>query len=335
MPALLRSVGRTDSVSAGRFVQSALCVLALAAAAASSAIAADDGDNEWLAAVKATAAADPKGMQVRFNDGGELKFTLAEERIEVTSRYGTLQVAAADIRKIDFAPRLSDATKKQIADAIEELGSTEAPVRKEALKRLAGFGPIAYPALAEVAARGEAAAERRAADLVAKLKETVDPQEFTRRDLDVIQTVDSTISGHIVPAAFKVRTAQFGELSLKIADARSLRWQGLVEAKPEPEDTTVLPDPGSLYNYPNRSGKPLKFRVTGRTDGTVWGTDLYTTDSPLATAAVHAGAIKAGETGVVKVRLIPPPPAFAGSTRNGVTTQDFGPFPEAFQFVGK
>jgi hypothetical protein len=244
-----------------------------------------------------------------------------------------LQIVASDIRKIDFALRLSDSTKRQIDDAISELGNTDAQVRKASMRRLAALGPIAYPSLAKVAVRGENAAERRAADLVAKLKETIEPQEFTARDLDVIQTVDSTISGHILTPALKVQTAQFGELSVKIADARSLRWQGLVETKPESEDKNVLPDPGNLYNFPDRSGKPLKFRVTGRTDGYVWGSDIYTADSPLATAAVHAGAVKAGQTGVVKVKLIPPPPAFAGSARNGVTSQDFGAFPEAYQFV--
>jgi LCCL domain len=53
----------------------------------------------------------------------------------------------------------------------------------------------------------------------------------------------------------------------------------------------------------------------------------------LAVAAVHAGAVKTGQTGVVKVQLVAPPPAFAGTTRDGVSSQDYGPFPEAFRFV--
>jgi hypothetical protein len=311
----------------------ATVLTALACLTAGSLAIGDDEEEDLLAAAQAAAKADPKAMEVRFNDESRMKFILADERIEVASRYGTLQIVASDIRKIDFALRLSDSTKRQIDDAISELGNTDAQVRKAALRRLAALGPIAYPSLAKVAVRGENAAERRAADLVAKLKETIDPQEFTARELDVIQTVDSTISGHILTPALKAQTSQFGELSVKIADARSLRWQGLVETKPEPEDKNVLPDPGNLYNFPDRSGKALKFRVTGRTDGYVWGSDIYTADSPLATAAVHAGAVKAGQTGVVKVKLIPPPPAFAGSTRNGVTSQDFGAFPEAYQFV--
>lgn len=271
-------------------------------------------------------------MEVRFNDDSRLKFTLIEDHIEMTSRYGTLQVAASDIRKIDFALRLSAEKEKEIHDAIVDLESNDAVVRKSALARLKALGTIAYPALTK-AANGETFADKRAAELLEKLKEGADEQDFAPRDQDVVQTIDSTITGQIVTPALKVRTAQFGELSLKLADARSLRWQGLVETKPEAEDKNALPDPGNLYNFPDRSGKPLKFRVTGRTDGFVWGTDVYTADSMLAAAAVHAGAVKAGQTDVVKVQLVAPPPAFAGTTRNGVSSQDYGPFPEAFRFV--
>ena len=183
------------------------------------------------------------------------------------------------------------------------------------------------------AATGETFGEKRAADLLEKLKEGADEQDFAPRDQDVVQTIDSTITGQIVTPALRVRTAQFGELSLKLADARSLRWQGPSKPSPSRTTRTRLPDPGNLFNYPDRSGKPLKFRVTGRTDGFVWGTDIYTADSMLATAAVHVGAVKSGQTAVVKVQLVAPPPAFAGTTRNGVSSQDYVAFPEAFRFV--
>jgi len=32
----------------------------------------------------------------------------------------------------------------------------------------------------------------------------------------------------------------------------------------------------------------------------LWGSDIYTLDSTLGMAAVHAGVVKAGQTGVVK-----------------------------------
>lgn len=91
------------------------------------------------------------------------------------------------------------------------------------------------------------------------------------------------------------------------------------------------PDPGYLTGYRGQDGKSFFFRVVGATDGTVWGTDLYTDDSRLATAAVHAGVLAVGQAGVVKVTMVKPDGAFRGSTRNGVTTLDYGDWPSAYQ----
>ena len=95
----------------------------------------------------------------------------------------------------------------------------------------------------------------------------------------------------------------------------------------------MLTDPGTLGNVQATIGQVLKFRVTGNADGVVWGTDVYTTDSVLATAAVHAGVLQAGVTGVVKVKLVSPPDQFHGTPRNGVGTNAYGAYPQAFQFV--
>ena len=63
----------------------------------------------------------------------------------------------------------------------------------------------------------------------------------------------------------------------------------------------VLPNPGTLQNYNSQFGNEFYFMVTGNTNGGIWGTDVYTTDSALSAVAVHAGIIESGETGVVKV----------------------------------
>jgi hypothetical protein len=60
--------------------------------------------------------------------------------------------------------------------------------------------------------------------------------------------------------------------------------------------------------------------------GSVWGTDLYTLDSRLAVAAVHAGAAVAGEESVVKVTFAPGQSNYAGTTRRGVTTSTWGSY---------
>jgi hypothetical protein len=64
----------------------------------------------------------------------------------------------------------------------------------------------------------------------------------------------------------------------------------------------------------------------------VWGSDPHTSDSSLEAACVHAGLLKPGETGVVKVTMVPPVPVFHESTQNGVTTLLWDTsFPGAYQ----
>jgi hypothetical protein len=60
--------------------------------------------------------------------------------------------------------------------------------------------------------------------------------------------------------------------------------------------------------------------------GALWGSDVYTTGSSLALAAVHAGALRPGQTGAVRVRVLGPQNGFAGTTRNGVTSAPWGAY---------
>jgi len=86
----------------------------------------------------------------------------------------------------------------------------------------------------------------------------------------------------------------------------------------------VLENPGILTAYRGKNDEVFYFRVTGSTDGEVWGTGLYTDDSPLAAAAVHAGVVKKGETAIVKVTILAGESSYTGSTANEVTTSEFG-----------
>jgi hypothetical protein len=99
----------------------------------------------------------------------------------------------------------------------------------------------------------------------------------------------------------------------------------------EPEPKNVLPNPGSLTTLRGHIGKTYFFRVTGAIQGgIIWGTDMYTLDSRLATAAVHAGVLKPGATGIVKVKILDAQPAFQGSTRFGITSNSYPGYPGAY-----
>jgi hypothetical protein len=82
----------------------------------------------------------------------------------------------------------------------------------------------------------------------------------------------------------------------------------------------VLADPGTLTTYRGQNGKIYLFEVTGRADLSIAGTDIYTDDSALAAAAVHVGALSAGQTGVVRVTILAGQANYTSTTRNGVTS---------------
>ena len=93
------------------------------------------------------------------------------------------------------------------------------------------------------------------------------------------------------------------------------------------------PDPGTLSRLPEQpAGTQLLFDVIGNSEGMVWGSDVYTSDSELAAAAVHAGVLRDGERGIVRISYVDAlNVAFHGSERNGVWSASFGPWPSAFR----
>lgn len=101
--------------------------------------------------------------------------------------------------------------------------------------------------------------------------------------------------------------------------------------KLHPEVTTVHNDPGSPRRWADPEQKIYHVLVTGTTQGSVWGTDEYTTDSTIAAAAVHAGIVPVGETRVVKLEIIPGRESYAGSDRHGVVSRSWKSFENSFR----
>jgi hypothetical protein len=67
-------------------------------------------------------------------------------------------------------------------------------------------------------------------------------------------------------------------------------------------------------------------------NGGLWGTDIYTADSVICRAGIHAGAISAGG-GVVTVQTQPGRLAYRGSARNGVASSDYGNYGSSYAVV--
>jgi hypothetical protein len=67
--------------------------------------------------------------------------------------------------------------------------------------------------------------------------------------------------------------------------------------------------------------------------GQVWGTDVYTDNSSVCSAALHAGAFVYENGGIVTIQLLPGRPSYTGSARNGITSFDWGAYPGSFKVV--
>ena len=79
------------------------------------------------------------------------------------------------------------------------------------------------------------------------------------------------------------------------------------------------------------TGKTYKFKCPGGgKESSVWGTDIYTLDSSICTAAVHAGKLALESGGSVTIELRPGESAYKGSTRNGIKTNDYGQYGSSF-----
>jgi hypothetical protein len=89
--------------------------------------------------------------------------------------------------------------------------------------------------------------------------------------------------------------------------------------------------PPTMIDLCDSAGATFYFRVRGEPEGPLWGSDIYTGDSSVAVAAVHAGLVKAGETAIVKVTVVAPLARYQGSVRHGVTSHDFGRYGAAYR----
>jgi hypothetical protein len=82
-------------------------------------------------------------------------------------------------------------------------------------------------------------------------------------------------------------------------------------------------------------GRPITLECpAGGSLGRLYGTDTYTDDSSICTAAVHAGVITRASGGRVTIEATGPQAAFAASVRNGVSSQDYATWPNGFRFSG-
>lgn len=283
---------------------------------------------------KAPAAID---AEAKFVDESTMKLKLHADKLELVTKHGVLHVAVADVRRIDFATRVPADVAERVAQLVSKLNHPDFKAREAATADLKALRERAYPFVLRALKHDDPEVSRRADEIVKSIQTRVAPALLEARDTDVVHTDDSKITGRLSAEALRASTFQFGEQALKLADLRTLRI-GPGAAADDP-GAAAAQAPGNLSAYQQQFGKELVFAVTAFTptpgaNPGVWGTDVYTLDSNLAAAVVHAGLARPGETVTVRVRVVQSPPQFVSSFRNNVNSTAYGNYPAgAYTFV--
>lgn len=170
-------------------------------------------------------------------------------------------------------------------------------------------------------------ADRERAEAVCRSAGIADGPTLEQCTLDYALTGDV---GFVRSAAtmYVVLGVVEGRLTLDGADVGA-------DDRAEPGDAVEFPWAATASTV--RDGDDEYTRVLCPPDGTaftVWGTDVYTDDSSVCTAAVHIGLIDFDDGGEVLIEHRPGQESYRGTEANGVSTRDWDQWPGSFVFVG-
>jgi hypothetical protein len=168
---------------------------------------------------------EPKELaEVRFIDESVVRMCILQERLEIATKYGKLVVPTSDILKVDFGVHVPSELESKIAKAIEELGSEVYKVRETAMRDLLSWGPSAYPQLYRSSKSNQLEVKQRVGAVLDRLKAKYPVDNLRLRSEDIIVTQNFTIVGQIVTPTVKAQAENFGDLDLKLAKLRGIRW---------------------------------------------------------------------------------------------------------------
>ena len=79
-------------------------------------------------------------------------------------------------------------------------------------------------------------------------------------------------------------------------------------------------------------GEEYGYKITGSTEGTVWGDGIYSDDSNIAKAAVLEGKCKIGENRIVCIKIIESKSSYGSCTKNGISSSSWGHWDGSYIF---
>ena len=153
----------------------------------------------------------------------------------------------------------------------------------------------------------------------------------------------------VYPLAYRISTEQTS-IAAAARTPEPTRASASAAPAPTPTGTNVIPFTIPSPTEPDRSAfARWQAEATGYrglidrqfiflcppngTFGPIWGTDIYTDDSSVCTAATHQGLITREKGGTVMIVMRKALKEYKGSTRNGVTTESFGAWEGSYEVV--
>jgi uncharacterized iron-regulated membrane protein len=146
------------------------------------------------------------------------------------------------------------------------------------------------------------------------------------------QTTVSTQQSPVSPSTLKTAPANTSAKSSPVEDSSPKAEES--KSTPDSEDTediTPIAWDTTAGGFKGETGQTYKFRCPeGGTEQGVYGSDVYTQDSSICTAAVHAGLITLAQGGVVTVEYRPGRSTYGSTVRNGIKSRTWGEYPRSF-----
>jgi len=162
-------------------------------------------------------------FDVAFLDAGNIKVIVLDVKLDVTTKYGKLSIPFTDVRRVELGFRYPDGIEVKLTAAIEKLGAPLFQDREDAEEELMKLKDFALPLLKIAAKRDDEELSRRAQDLVKRISKTTPADRQNAKDFDLVETADLTIRGRVELTALKVKSKQFGETTLQLAEVKNFR----------------------------------------------------------------------------------------------------------------
>lgn len=97
------------------------------------------------------------------------------------------------------------------------------------------------------------------------------------------------------------------------------------------EEITPIGWDTTATGFKSDVGLIYKFQCPPKgTENIIWGSDIYTQDSSICTAAVHAGLFSLADGGIVTLEFRPGRLTYGSTDRNGIKSSTFGEYNRSF-----